>query len=104
MLPRYQPEALAQNRKLVQAVEDLAARKGCTTAQVALGWILGMSARDDMPTIIPIPGAANPKHIRDNAETKPLSNEEMEAVEKILIANPVVGDRYHPLGMKMIDM
>lgn len=57
MLPRYQPENLRQNRKLVEEVEKLAGKKGCTTAQVALGWLLGLSKREGMPTIIPIPGS-----------------------------------------------
>lgn len=57
MLPRYQPDNLEQNRKLVKEVAKLADAKGCTTAQVALGWLLGLSERDGMPIIIPIPGS-----------------------------------------------
>jgi pyridoxine 4-dehydrogenase len=57
LLPRYQPENLEQNRKLVHQVEELARKKGCTTAQVALGWLLGLSKRQGRPVIIPIPGS-----------------------------------------------
>ena len=56
--PRYQPENLATNRKLVEEVEKMAEKKGCTTAQVSLGWLLALSKRDGMPTIIPIPGSS----------------------------------------------
>ncbi|KAF1951057.1 Aldo/keto reductase [Byssothecium circinans] len=104
MLPRYQPENLKQNRKLVEEVEKLAQKKGITAAQVALGWLLGLSQRDDMPTIIPIPGSASPEHIRLNAATVALEDDEMKAVDAIIERHPVAGERYHPMGMKMVNM
>lgn len=57
LFPRYQADNLAQNRKLVQEIEKLADAKACTTAQISLGWLLALSEREDMPTIIPIPGS-----------------------------------------------
>ena len=57
LFPRYQPDTLAQNGKLVQEVKKLAQKKGCTTAQVSLGWLLGLSNQKDMPVILPIPGS-----------------------------------------------
>ncbi|KAL8742042.1 MAG: hypothetical protein Q9190_005423 [Brigantiaea leucoxantha] len=57
LFPRYQPNSLAQNGKLVQEVKKLAQKKGCTTAQVSLGWLLGLSNQKDMPVILPIPGS-----------------------------------------------
>jgi len=58
MIPRYQEGNFEQNLKLVQEVDKLAAKKGCTTGQIALGWLVGLSKRPDMPTIIPIPGTS----------------------------------------------
>ena len=104
MLPRYQPDNLKANVKLVAEVEKLAEKKGWTTAQVALGWLLGISKREGMPVIIPIPGTATPSHVRENAAAQALTAEEMEAVESILSANPVAGERYHAHGMKLTDM
>ena len=57
MLPRYQPQNLETNLQLVKEVERLAENKGCTATQVALGWLLALSQRENMPTIIPIPGS-----------------------------------------------
>jgi pyridoxine 4-dehydrogenase len=58
ILPRYQPNTFDHNLILVKEIEKFAARKGCTAAQVALGWILGLSARENMPIIVPIPGSS----------------------------------------------
>ncbi|WP_309104759.1 aldo/keto reductase [Microbacterium sp.] len=39
-LPRFQVEAFAANRRLVERVEDVAQERGATVAQVALAWVL----------------------------------------------------------------
>src|SRR5437879_12943499 len=49
--PRFQGENFQKNLELVERVEELAAAKGCTAAQIALGWVLAQG--DD---IVPIPG------------------------------------------------
>ncbi|KAF4164517.1 hypothetical protein CNMCM6936_009011 [Aspergillus lentulus] len=54
----FQDEAMKQNIKLVNEAKALAARKGVAPAQIALGWILTLSGRPGMPTIIPIPGGS----------------------------------------------
>lgn len=53
MLPRMQKEVFAHNYKIVTAFEEIAARKGCTSGQLALAWLL---AQGD--NIIPIPGVS----------------------------------------------
>jgi pyridoxine 4-dehydrogenase len=58
IFPKYQEGNFQQNLKLVDALGGLAAEKGCTVSQVALGWLVGLSRRPDMPTIIPIPGSS----------------------------------------------
>ena len=56
--PRYQKGNFEVNLRLIKAVQDLAEKKGCTSAQLALGWLLALSKKPDMPTIIPIPGSS----------------------------------------------
>ena len=58
MFPRYQQGNFEINIKLVKEIETLAMKKGCTPAQLALGWLVTLSKREDMPEIIPIPGAS----------------------------------------------
>jgi pyridoxine 4-dehydrogenase len=46
----------------------------------------------------------SPQHIRSNAATVPLDEAEMKVVDAIIEAHPVVGDRFHPIGMKMTNL
>lgn len=103
LLPRFQPGAFEKNLELVHEVEKLAARKGCTPAQVAIGWLLALSKRPGMPRIIPIPGASSPERIRENSTVVELSEEDMAEIERIRKGFPVVGERYHKHGMEVLD-
>ncbi|MCJ1238022.1 hypothetical protein MMC14_006010 [Varicellaria rhodocarpa] len=105
LLPRYQPDAFATNILLVNALSLIAQRKQCTPAQLALGWLLTLSKREDMPTIIPIPGATQEARVRENAGAAAveLSSEEMEEIDGVLEKYEVVGERYHAFGMKLVN-
>jgi len=60
--PRFQGENFQRNLRLVGAVEELARRKGCTPAQLALAWLL--SRGDD---VVPIPGSTHQDRVAENA-------------------------------------
>ena len=49
--PKFKAGAFEKNFELVKQMEKLAAKKGCTTAQLGLAWCLAQG-----PDIIPIPG------------------------------------------------
>jgi len=59
--PRFTPEALEANFKVVDFLNGLAARKGITPAQIALAWLLAQR-----PWIVPIPGGTRIEHLDDN--------------------------------------
>ena len=59
--PRFTPEALEANFKVVDFLKDLAIRRGLTPAQIALAWLLAQK-----PWIVPIPGATKVEHLDDN--------------------------------------
>ena len=59
--PRFTPEALEANFKVVDRLKEIAAAKGITPAQIALAWLLAQK-----PWIVPIPGATKIAHITDN--------------------------------------
>jgi aryl-alcohol dehydrogenase-like predicted oxidoreductase len=59
--PRFTPEALEANFKVVDFLKNLAARKGITSAQIALAWLLAQK-----PWIVPIPGGTKVAHLDDN--------------------------------------
>src|SRR5947207_5215618 len=54
--PRFQGENFAKNIALVREVEAMAGEKGCTTAQLALAWVLAKGE-----DVVPIPGT---RHVR----------------------------------------
>lgn len=51
MFPRFQGENLEKNKKLYAQIERLSQKHGCTSAQLALAWVLHQG--DD---VAPIPG------------------------------------------------
>lgn len=59
--PRFTPQALKANFAVVDFLRGLAARKGCTPAQIALSWLLAQR-----PWVVPIPGATTLAHLDDN--------------------------------------
>jgi pyridoxine 4-dehydrogenase len=101
--PRFQPDVFDENLKLLREVEKLAAQKGCTTAQIALGWVVALSGRNGLPQILPIPGATTEERIVENMKPAKLSEEDMQAIDGILKSIPVVGDRYPAASMATLD-
>jgi aryl-alcohol dehydrogenase-like predicted oxidoreductase len=59
--PRFTPEAMEANFKVVDFLKDLGARKKITPAQIALAWLLAQK-----PWIVPIPGGTKIEHLDDN--------------------------------------
>ncbi|KAK3300915.1 NADP-dependent oxidoreductase domain-containing protein [Chaetomium fimeti] len=102
-VPRFHPDVFDTNLRMVAEVEKLAAKKGCTPGQVAIGWVLALGRRPGMPTIIPIPGASRPERVRENAVEVELSEEDMVQLEKIAKEFAPVGTRYSAHGMQSLD-
>jgi len=59
--PRFTPEAMEANFKVVDFLKELATSKGSTPAQIALAWLLAQK-----PWIVPIPGGTKLEHLDDN--------------------------------------
>lgn len=59
--PRFTPDALEANFKVVDFLKGLAGRKGITPARIALAWLLAQK-----PWIVPIPGGTKVAHLDDN--------------------------------------
>ncbi|MEU4363222.1 aldo/keto reductase [Promicromonospora sp. NPDC023987] len=60
-LPRFSDENRQANLAFVELLRAVAARKGCTTAQVALAWLLAQR-----PWIVPIPGTRRTSRLEEN--------------------------------------
>lgn len=91
--PRFTGENLAANLKLADAVSDLAKKRGCTPAQLALAWLM---AKDG---VIPIPGTKRVKHLEDNAGAAAVALDaaDLRAIDAALPLGAALGTRY-PAG------
>lgn len=89
--PRFQGENFDKNLQLVKKIEDLATAKGCTTAQLALAWVL---AQGD--NIFPIPGTKRIPYLEENVGALDVQLTEAELLEIDAIAPKGVaaGQRY----------
>jgi pyridoxine 4-dehydrogenase len=93
-MSRFQPDVFDENIKLAHAVEGIAQKKGVTSAQIALGWVLYQSGKTGMPTIIPIPGATTSARVKENTKPARLDESDMKELSDILKKFPVIGGRY----------
>ena len=96
--PRFQGEHFDANRRLVDAVVQMATSKGCTPAQLALAWVL--SRGED---VVPIPGTTKITRFDENAAAVyvALSAADLAKLSDILTANATSGERY-PAGMSAL--
>ncbi|KAI0598245.1 pyridoxal reductase [Biscogniauxia sp. FL1348] len=93
-MPRFQPGNFEINLQLVKQVEDMAKKKGCTPAQLAISWTRALSRRPGMPTIIPIPGATTAERVEENSREVELTDEDMAAIDATLAKFTTAGKRY----------
>lgn len=93
-LPRFQPGNFEINLQLADQVKAIAEKRGCTPAQLALGWLTSLQRRPGMPTIIPIPGATTAQRVEENAVVIDLTDGEMKEIDATLAKFQVIGERY----------
>lgn len=91
--PRWMPDAFDENVKLVHEVEKIAERKGCTSFQVALAWVVAQSDVVGTP-VVPIPGTTSIARLQKNMESVNLSKEELRELQDVLDRIEVKGARY----------
>lgn len=98
-LPRFQPEAIRANTRIVNALQQWGRTRGMTSAQVALGWLLHKA-----PWIVPIPGTTMESHLDENLRTLAfdIDDAEWRELETAVAAIPVVGDRYNAEQQKQV--
>jgi pyridoxine 4-dehydrogenase len=101
--PRFQPENFETNLQLVAKINEMAAKKSCTTAQLALSWIKAQSQGEEMPVFVPVAGARSEQRVIENATDIPLSDKDMAEIKAILDKFPVAGDRYPPAAAKLAE-
>jgi aryl-alcohol dehydrogenase-like predicted oxidoreductase len=98
--PRFQGDNFQKNLDLVKRVEQIARRKQCTPAQLALAWLLAQGE-----DIVPIPGTKQRRYLEENAGALQveLTSGDLEEVEEVAPKGAAAGDRYHESGMRTIN-
>jgi len=99
-IPRFNnPENLAANQAVADAVKTFANQRELSSAQVALAWLLAQK-----PWIVPIPGTKKLHRLQENlsAAYVELSAEDIIKLTEILSHIPVSGERYSPEHMHMV--
>ncbi len=97
--PRFAPQHLTHNLHIVDAVEQLAAEKGITPAQLAIAWVLHQGE-----DIVPIAGTKRVKYLEENlaAAVVRLSLDDLARINEAI--PPPSGDRYDPAGMRAVGI
>ncbi len=98
--PRFQGENFERNFAIVDRIRELADSKGCTPAQLALGWL--MNRHDN---VVPIPGTSSAKRLEENARAADLvlSEEEIDRIENVAPPGIAAGTRYDASMMKFLN-
>lgn len=78
-LARFSEDAIARNQVIVDAIDQVAARHGATTAQVSLAWVL---AQGD--NVVTIPGTRRVARLRENvaAAELELTDEDLAELDR----------------------
>ena len=99
-LPRFQPEAIRANYRIVEVLNAFGRTRGITPAQVALAWLMNKKT-----FIVPIPGTTKLSHLEENLRACDIvfTAEEMNELEKAVTAIPVMGSRYDALQESKIQ-
>lgn len=100
VFPRFSNENLTNNRPLLDAVDEIAAAKGCTSAQVALAWVLAQG--DD---IVPIPGTRRVAHLEQNVAALDVTLDagDLAKLDRAFPADAAAGHRVPDFQLPYID-
>jgi aryl-alcohol dehydrogenase-like predicted oxidoreductase len=98
--PRFQGENFAKNLAVLDQINRIAQRKGCTPSQLALAWLLARG-----PDVVPIPGTTSLERLQENLESVDvhLSDAELDVIEAAAPQGIAEGERYHPNMMSLLN-
>jgi len=93
-------ESSKRNMELVEKIRALAAKKGCTPAQLALAWVLAQGG-----DIVPIPGTKRRRYLEENVAALDvrLTREELAEIDNLLPRGAAAGSRYPEPGMRAVN-
>jgi aryl-alcohol dehydrogenase-like predicted oxidoreductase len=98
--PRFQTDNFEKNLEIVERVKRVAARKRCTSAQLALAWVLAQGEN-----VVPIPGTKRRERLEENAAAADirLTLDELREIDTVLPRGIAAGTRYPEAGMRAVN-
>jgi aryl-alcohol dehydrogenase-like predicted oxidoreductase len=98
--PRFQGENFQRNLDLVERVGEIAREKKCTSAQLALAWVLAHGN-----DIVPIPGTKRRKYLQENiaALDVDLTNADLARIDEVAPKDAFAGSRYPKAMMDLLN-
>jgi aryl-alcohol dehydrogenase-like predicted oxidoreductase len=96
--PRFQDGNREHNQALVARLRDMAAAKGCSVAQLAIGWVVAQGE-----DIVPVVGARRTEQVTTMLDGVTLSADEVAQLEALIPRDAVAGDRYPAAAMADLD-
>lgn len=100
-MPRFAAENIGHNLGLVERLRQLAAEEQCSSAQLALAWLLG---RRDF--IVPIPGTKQQRWLDENLDAAALSPSArtLAALDQLFARGAAAGDRYSAAERRRVEI
>jgi aryl-alcohol dehydrogenase-like predicted oxidoreductase len=98
-IPRFNEENLSSNMRIVHEFQKLAEKKGCTSGQLALAWVIAQGA-------IPIPGTKSADRLTENfgASRIDLNDAELKVIRRLVEEAKPQGNRYSDAHMKAVGI
>jgi aryl-alcohol dehydrogenase-like predicted oxidoreductase len=99
-LPRFSGAARATNDAVVTNLAGFARERGMSAAQLAIAWVLARQ-----PGFVPLIGARTQAQLQDAfaALERPLTDDELAALERIAPDSAFAGERYGAEAMRQLD-
>ncbi|GAB2697705.1 aldo/keto reductase [Mucilaginibacter koreensis] len=97
-IPRFQGEQFEKNIELVNEIKQMADKKGITSSQLAIAWVIAKGH-------LPIPGTKRVKYVEQNiaAAQISLTETELNQLEAIIPLGTQTGARYDEMNMGYIN-
>jgi aryl-alcohol dehydrogenase-like predicted oxidoreductase len=99
--PRFQPENMQKNAKLLEILKPLAEKERCTPGQLALAWLLSRR-----PFVVPLPGTKQRKWLEQNAAAADLapSPDTLASLDRAFPRGVTAGTRYPESQMSRVGL
>lgn len=99
-MPRFSPGNYAANLALLEPYQAIAARVGCTPAQLGLAWLLARGEH-----VIPLPGTTRAEHLAENLGASDVALDAATVAELDALFRPeaIHGPRYNSQNGSEVD-